>query len=274
MSRSIFVQEILQQDLISIQQEDEDYEKLKLETFDVPNSSLKYWTMVIHGAKNSYWHGQIYDVVIKFSRQHPFEVPTILFPLTNNNKLSIRHPFLQPDSTLQSGILDKDTWTCTTRVIEIINYLRKLFTDTPYYLKESINCSKIESLSEEVLQHVSSYISLKDYLSLASTCKKFLSIFYSESFWADIYYNRCNLSNTLLYTMNKAGPLRVYSASGKWHWEESRESFIRTYECNLFTSNSVSMESFLLEEISSLTMLSYPLPFSGAVSIIDTGNHY
>jgi hypothetical protein len=198
-------------------------------------------------------------------------VPTILFPITNNNKLSMRHPLLQPDGTLQSGILDKEKWSCTTTVFEIIKYLRKLFTDTPHYLKESPNCSKIESLSEEVLQHVTSYISLKDYLSLSSTCKKFLSSLYSDRQWSQIYYNRCNLSNTLVYTMDKAGPLRVYSVSGKWHWEQSRESFIRSYECNLFTRKAVSMESFLLEEISTLTMLSYPLPFSGATSIIATG---
>jgi hypothetical protein len=37
---------LLKQDLKSIQEEDEDYEKLKLKTFDIPNSSVKYWTMV------------------------------------------------------------------------------------------------------------------------------------------------------------------------------------------------------------------------------------
>ena len=223
MSRTTEV--LLQKDLEELKRDD-DYDALNLRCLERQRKGsskiLKYWSVTIDGAVGSYWERQKYEVEIHFSLRHPYEAPLVIIPPTERNQMQLKHPNVSSDGIIRTGLINKDVWTCTTTVIDIINYLRRLFSKEFTFLRVKNDDTAIQALPKDVLHHCMSYLDLDEIASTSSVNKRLLVLSRAEEFWAELWYKRCRLSNTLLYSMPNAGPLRVYSMAGTWYWRDAR----------------------------------------------------
>ena len=216
-----------------------------------------FWRVKIHGA--NYYKGNVYEMDIQFSRRHPFEPPKLMFPMTANNQRCVRHPLIDADGRLCANKVSVDVWSPILTVSDVINEVRELFAMNPPHANYSAaDSSALDALSTELLHRVSLYLPLADICRLSETCRKCLALLHSDQFWATLYYERCNLTNSLLHQMPSPGPLRVISCTGQWHWQDARESFIQAYQCGRYARNVPPFEELVAQELRLLTMVSCP----------------
>ena len=57
-------------------------------------------------------------------------------------------------------------------------------------------------------------LSIEDICQFSTTSKRMLDISHGSELWAQLYYQRCSVPNTILYSMDRPGPLRVRLNSG------------------------------------------------------------
>jgi len=89
------------------------------------------WKMEIRGADRTYWSGQIYDIEIYFGKRFPFEAPLVLFPNTLRNISGVKLRIVDATGRLLIPALRPDVWCCTTRIIDIVKAIKKLFSENP-----------------------------------------------------------------------------------------------------------------------------------------------
>ena len=65
------------------------------------------------------------------------------------------------------------------------------------------------------LHQILSMLSARDICQFSMGNKRTLDICYGNKLWAQLYYQRCDIPNTMLYIMDHPGPLRVRATSGK-----------------------------------------------------------
>lgn len=244
---------VLDLDLLQIRG-DPRYAEMDVQVHEKPNGQ-EFWRLKVRG--DNYYKNYVYEMEIHFSRHHPYEAPSVLFP-TCSNQRNLKHPKVDADGRLRSDTVNLDAWTPVTTVMQILDEVRGLFSENPpldaYYYSSSV----LDTLSTELLHRVSFYLGLKDIASLAEVSKKHLAIMHLNQFWVTLYYQRCNLSNNILFQMDRPGPLRVMSSTGQWHWREARESFIQAYECSRYAKSVPPMEALPLQELRVLSMVAHP----------------
>jgi hypothetical protein len=127
---------------------------------------------------------------------------------------------------------------CITSVLDVIRAIRNLFTVEPSYKGNSI----FDRISPDQVHQILSLLSLQEICNFGRANKRNLTVAHSNEFWVQIYYERCRVSNSMLYIMDNPGPLRVMATSGKWVWREAREAFIRSEEIANSAGNVPGME--------------------------------
>ena len=269
-----------------------EFKELNLEVTTSDKTPL--WHFVIRGQARTFWAEQEYDIEIRFSRRHPFEAPTVVLPPTDRNRRSIKAPL----EMLHNGVvrlheLNSDVWTCTTSAIDVIRVIRSYFERAPSAgVREShslpINARATSSLSsafsagdslvdvlpDSLLQRILHYMSLTDIAQFSQCSTTCLLVAQQDDFWAQAFYERSRLSYMYSNIMDNCGPLRVYNPGyvvDGWHWEESREAFIRAYECVLYGGDMTHMgEHAYGEQIPVLLSLLHGLEDTLGTRIEDT----
>ena len=64
------------------------------------------------------------------------------------------------------------------------------------------------------LHQILSMLSARDVCQFSMGNKRTLGICYDNKLWAQLYYQQCEVPNTMLYIMDHPGPLRVRATSG------------------------------------------------------------
>ena len=64
------------------------------------------------------------------------------------------------------------------------------------------------------LHQILRMLSERDICQFSMANKRTLDISYGNKLWAQLYYQRCKVPNTMLYIMDHPGPLRVRAKSG------------------------------------------------------------
>lgn len=80
------------------------------------DGSIFTWALAVPGGVGTSWEGLVYDLVITFSRRHPFEPPRVDFPRTHRNVANPTHPLIDGNGRLRMQRLSPDKWLPTIDV--------------------------------------------------------------------------------------------------------------------------------------------------------------
>eukprot|EP01038_Epipyxis_sp_PR26KG_P008071 gene8071-10934_t len=216
------------------------------------------WKMEIQSfdSFSDFWKDNSYHMEIKFARQHPYSPPTVYFPVELNPIKLKKHPFIF-NGKLHFPYISCDYWSCTNTMKELICEILDLFTVDPEIIQHPTGSYFDRIHDKDLYNLILEFCSIRDILNFSATCKYCLLVANDVDFWANLYYKRCSLPPSIIYGTIHSGPLRVYDSHNVTHfsWQDGKESFIRSYQCESKNKYIPPIESIIASELSALGSL-------------------
>lgn len=87
------------------------------------NDNMYHWNILLHGPKDSLYHGYHFKLEMKLSSDYPFEPPSIKF-LT-----PIQHVNINKQGDICLDILKSDKWAASQNIETVLISIRALLSD-------------------------------------------------------------------------------------------------------------------------------------------------